>query len=92
MGAPTPAGYKGHRGIPSWASVRTREYQYIEYYGSDNITVAFREYYDLEADPWQLSNLLADKDPGNDPDVAALSSHLQQLERCAGTSGPTACP
>ena len=28
----------------------------------------------------------------NHIDVAALSAHLHQLEHCAGTTGPDACP
>jgi arylsulfatase A-like enzyme len=92
VGRPSPDGYQGHRGIPTWASLRTRRWQYIEYYGSDNTTVSFREYYDLTADPWELDNVLADKDPGNDPDVAALSAQLQRYSHCAGTNGSDACP
>ena len=93
-GRPTPAGYKGHRGIPTWASVRTADYQYIEYYASDNATVAFREYYDLHADPWELHNLVYPDSAAaaNHIDVAALSAHLQQLEHCQGTTGPNPCP
>jgi arylsulfatase A-like enzyme len=94
VGKPTPAGYKGHRGIPTWASVRTADYQYIEYYAADNTTVAFREYYDLKADPWELNNLVYPDAAAaaNHIDVGALSIHLQHLEHCAGTSGPNACP
>ncbi|HEY0397008.1 MAG TPA: sulfatase, partial [Acidimicrobiia bacterium] len=83
VGRATPAGYKGHRGIPTWATLRTAGYQYIEYYDTDNVTVTFREYYDLRADPWELRNLLADTDPHNDPDVDGLSARLRQSERCA---------
>jgi hypothetical protein len=36
--------------------------------------------------------VLADNDPGNDPDVAALSVQLQRYMHCAGTNGPDACP
>ena len=94
VGRPTPAGYKGHRGIPTWASVRTNDYQYIEYYASDNTTVAFREYYDLHADPWELRNLVYPDAAAaaNHIDVLALSAHLHQLEHCTGTSGPDSCP
>lgn len=54
-------------GPPSWASVVGKTRQYIEYYGlaldiSGRAvgpgTVAFREYYDLASDPYQLTNLL----------------------------------
>ncbi len=43
---------------PVWASLRTSQYQYVEYYASDEQTVTFREYYDLVGDRWQLTNLL----------------------------------
>jgi len=55
--------------IPGWASIRTSEHQYIEYYakGSDGEEVMEREFYDLQADRWQLENLSVDEDPSNDP-------------------------
>lgn len=65
-----------------WASLRTNEYQYVEYYGSDDTVPTFREYYDLVDDPWQLNNLLADGDPTNDPDVAELSVRLAADRAC----------
>ena len=90
---PSPKEYKGHRGIPAWASLRTKNWQYIEFYEkSNNTDLHFREYYDLVADPWQLSNFLADKDPGNDPDVEALSARLRKAAVCVGTAGANPCP
>jgi len=71
---------------PNWSSTLTPTYQYIEWYEDDLRTVSFREYYDLTNDPWQLSNLLGDADPGNDPDVGALSTVLAQDRTCAGVS------
>jgi arylsulfatase A-like enzyme len=89
---PSPTGYTGnHRAIPTWVSLRSTTWQYIEYYADDNTTVAFREYYDLTTDPWELDNLLADSDPGNDPDVAALAARMNQLRHCAGTTGNEPC-
>jgi arylsulfatase A-like enzyme len=73
-------------GPPGWASVRTTTYQYIEWYSDAGGALAFQEYYDLIADPWQLQNLLADADPANDPDVAALSAQLTSDRACAGRS------
>jgi arylsulfatase A-like enzyme len=87
--------YQAHRAIPTWASMRTTTYQYIEWYEDDNTTIQAvngREYYDLVNDPWQLQNVLADGNPANDPDVTALSTKLRDVRSCAGTSGPTACP
>ncbi len=80
--------WRGNR-VPSWASLRTRRLQYVEYY-RDGRTV-FREYYDLVRDPWQLRNLLHDGNPAG-PDVAALSQQLQLDRRCVGTAGESACP
>jgi arylsulfatase A-like enzyme len=80
---------------PSWASLRTASYQYVEYYGTNGSTVNFREYYDLDQDPYQLVNLLGDDDTSNDPDPVTLLLLSQQLSRdrsCTGTSGPQACP
>jgi N-acetylglucosamine-6-sulfatase len=88
VGRPSPTGYKGHRGIPTWASLTTAAWQYIEYYGADNTTVAFREYFDRTADPWELDNVLADHDSGNDPDVDALSARLQRAVHCTGRDCP----
>lgn len=92
---PSPPGlvnYEGHRGIPSWASLRTRTWQYTEYYKRDHRTLEFREYYDLTADPCQLHNLLADIVPTSDPDVSSLSAQLQRAQTCVGTTGPESCP
>ena len=71
-------------GPPPWASIRTAEWQYIEWYADGGGPVTFREFYNLVADPWQLQNLLADPDPANDPDVAALSAQLAADMACTG--------
>ena len=76
--------------IPTWASLRTRRYQYVEYYRDGK--PFFREYYDVVRDPWQLRNLLRDGNTANDPAVAPLSRQLRRDRRCAGTTGRTACP
>jgi arylsulfatase A-like enzyme len=73
---------------PAWASLRGPAWQYLEYYADDGTTVDYAEYYDLTADPYQLSNLLADADPANDPDTAALSARLAQARSCAGANCP----
>ncbi|MFN2594076.1 MAG: sulfatase [Actinomycetota bacterium] len=85
----------GHFPTPSWASTRTTDYEYIEYYGPDGVTPTLEEYYDLRTDPYELDNLLGDADTSNDPDQATLTQLREQvnLDRmCSGTSGPTACP
>jgi arylsulfatase A-like enzyme len=80
----TPAGI--------WASIRTDTYDYTEYYATDGTTVTFREYYNLQTDPWELDNLLGDASTSNDPDVSALSQQLAHDRSCEGTTGGTACP
>lgn len=72
---------------PSWVSLRTRTYHYIQYYRTDG-SVAFREYYDLTQDPWELTNLLRDGDPGNDPALAPLEAQLAADRACAGVACP----
>lgn len=74
------------RTIPPWASIRSADYQYVEYYDGDE--VIYREYYNLANDPRQLRNLLGDEDPSNDPNVTALSALLTQDRNCVGESCP----
>jgi arylsulfatase A-like enzyme len=87
---------EGPMGGPiAWASIVGKKYQYVEYRRQETGEVTFREYYDLANDPWQLANLYADADPTNDPpneETARLSAILARDRRCAGTSGPDACP
>lgn len=83
---------EGPRRWPTWASVRTRSYQYTEYYANDAVTRVFREYYRLRRDPWQLRNLLHDGDPRNNPNVRALAAQLAHDRRCRGTETSRPCP
>jgi arylsulfatase A-like enzyme len=73
---------------PTWATLRTLDYQYVEYYAEDGETVEYREYYDLRDDPWELHNLLDDDTESNDPDVDALSRQLAADRACAGADCP----
>jgi arylsulfatase A-like enzyme len=85
----------GAGAIGTWASIRDRDLQYVEYYDFDRVTVDFKEYYDLEDDPYQLRNLLADGSPANDPpptELQTLALRLAQYRSCQGTSGTNACP
>lgn len=84
--------HTGYHDYPSWASIRTHDWFYAEYYNSDDRTITFREYYDLINDPHQLTNRLKDGDTGNDPDVPTLSARLARYRTCAGTTGTEACP
>jgi hypothetical protein len=75
--------------IPKWASLRRRRFQYTEYYDAGEID--FREYYRLTLDPWQMTNVLNDGHPGNDPSRARIRSlhrRLSRLRRCAVQSCP----
>jgi arylsulfatase A-like enzyme len=74
--------------VPTWASIRTDAFQYIEDYNPPGTKVRFREYYDLKRDPWQLHNLLGDRNTANDPSVQALSRRLAQERSCAGSNCP----
>ena len=67
---------------PTWGSLVSRRYQYIEY--DRNGKLIYREYYDLVHDPWELSNLYADGTPGNEPNTKALHSRLAALRHCIG--------
>lgn len=70
--------------IPTWSSVYAiGDHMYTELYNPDG-TVLDREYYDLRHDPSQLTNLLHDGDPGNDPDLGPLSARLAALRQCSG--------
>ena len=82
----------GNTPFTTWVSIRTRRFQYTEYYGDDRRTRIFREYYDLRRDPWQLRNLFHDADPSNDPRVRRIAAQLAADRRCRGTQGRRACP
>jgi arylsulfatase A-like enzyme len=73
---------------PPWASYRSHDYQYIEYYDETTGVLTFREYYDLANDKWQLENLFGDSDPANDPLMPLLSAELAEAKSCAGSSCP----
>lgn len=69
-------------GLPDWRSIRTAEYQYVEYYDREGELME-REYYDLIEDPFQLTNLFGDADPDNDPDAEALAQRIAAYRDCA---------
>ena len=73
-----------------WRSVTTDHAQYIQYYGTGG-EVIDQEYYDLDADPWQLTNLLDDDNLHNDPPaelVGQLASELAADGACAAEDCP----
>lgn len=71
---------------PTWRMVRTPEMKYVQTYDqSGNVT--FREYYRLSSDPTELTNVLADGNPGNDPpstELAALAAEIDTFASCSG--------
>ena len=73
--------------VPTWASTHGGDWQYTEWYdGAGAIT--FREYYDLAADPHQLTNLLEDGVPGNTPPLIPLHAQLVADHLCVGFTCP----
>lgn len=78
---------------PRWRGIRTKSYQYIEYLtDGPSPTVTWREYYNLNSDPFEMHNVLVDDTAANDPDVAALHLAILADSRCKGTTGARACP
>jgi arylsulfatase A-like enzyme len=81
-------------GVPPWASIRTPAYHYIEYYLADvddpgtpideSKTVTFREFYDLVADPFELTNIY----PPVSPSPATLAAKLAADRTCTGNGCP----
>ena len=81
--------------LSHWASLVTANYQYVEHYDDSQKQITFREYYDLNEDRFQLTNLLGDTSTSNDPTPSGLSDLQVQLQHdrgCRGTLGPFACP
>jgi arylsulfatase A-like enzyme len=74
-------------GVPTWASIYTKDYQFIQIYRDDG-KVTFREYYDLDADEWQLENLLHNGNPDDNPDTGPLIDALEAAQACAGANCP----
>ena len=73
------------RQIPPWAGLIGRDFQYVEYYGTDGGEVIDREYYDLARDPLQLQNLVATSSI-NVP--RSMSEKLSLLRDCVGEACP----
>jgi len=80
-------------GIPTWEGTWTPAYEYVQWYwdtdkDGDTNDLAFREYYDLVKDPYQLTNLLHDGTTANDPVVAPLQQQVEADQTCAGVTCP----
>lgn len=72
---------------PTWSSTLTRTYQYVENVPRDGGAVV-REYYDMVADPWQLTNLYGNSSTADDPPIAPLATQLAADRACRGSSCP----
>ena len=73
--------------IETWASIRTPDYQYTEWYNTNNPDqVSFREYYNMNVDPYQLNNLLGNGNTNDDPNFTQLSITLGTQRVCSGAS------
>ncbi|MBI5090248.1 MAG: hypothetical protein HZB15_15685, partial [Actinobacteria bacterium] len=57
----------------------------------ENGNVTFVEYYRLQTDPGELTNVLQDGDPSNDPPPSELTQLAQQLAAARTCSGAQ-CP
>ncbi|WP_054812693.1 sulfatase family protein [Nocardia arizonensis] len=75
--------------MPSWVGVRNQDYLYVRWYERER-PLDEREYelYDLRADPYQLTNLLATPEgrAAHQDVVTALDRRLAELTACAGAT------
>ncbi|MGD9996245.1 MAG: sulfatase-like hydrolase/transferase [Ilumatobacteraceae bacterium] len=75
---------------PSWASLSNGVWKYIETYDESG-NLDFVEYYRLQSDPLELTNVLQDGNPANDPSANELSQLAQRLAAARVCFGG-ACP
>jgi arylsulfatase A-like enzyme len=72
------------RDVPTWRARMTRNTIYVEYL-TDAGHLRAREFYDLQEDPHQLSNVLRDGIRGNDPNLRRLHRRVRNLSQCVGS-------
>jgi hypothetical protein len=60
----------------------------VEYLTNDRKEIIARENYDLQTDPFQVTNLLQDGVDDNDPDVDQLHQRLVQAMTCKANNCP----
>lgn len=80
--------------VPTWATIRSHDWQYVEYYNASG-GASFKEYYDLGLDRWQLDNVLSEATPLLTLDAnreAELAGLLAAARACRGDAGPKVCP
>jgi hypothetical protein len=75
--------------IPSWASLTDNTRKYVENYIVDasGKTTVFKEYCNLRTDPGELTNLLHDSNPANDPspdELTWLTQRIAAVRTCQG--------
>ena len=75
----------GARALPGFRSVTTDDYRYAEYYRNGSYDLLFREYYDLNHDPWELTNVVSALDEAR---IGELSATLAQYGTCRGRACP----
>jgi arylsulfatase A-like enzyme len=80
-------GHNRHAWQPTWASLRSPTWQYIEYYDASG-AITFREYYNLTRDPWELHSTIAATQGQGNPRIAALHRQLAAARTCAGANCP----
>ena len=76
--------------VPDWAQIHDTHFAYVETYSSTG-AVAFREYYNLDTDPGESTNLLGNASTADDPPaslIASLAAKLAVARTCAGASCP----
>jgi N-acetylglucosamine-6-sulfatase len=71
--------------VPTFRAVRSDRYLYVEWYAGDEHEY---ELYDLDADPFQLANLVATPEGAlqHETVTTAFQARLEELATCAGES------
>jgi arylsulfatase A-like enzyme len=70
--------------LPPWTAVRSPGVQYTQWYDAASGAPTENEYYDVAGDPFQLTNILGDGIPSNDPDLTSWRGMVTALRSCAG--------
>jgi arylsulfatase A-like enzyme len=75
--------------VPDWAQIHNTHFAYIETY-SDTGALSFQEYYNLDTDPGENTNLLKDTNKADPPTslITTLKAELATARTCAGSTCP----